>query len=71
VPVAKDDFEAKIAMELASMCEALHCLPQAGGLLDQDSYYVYMLQAVLAANQKKHEMEQAEREVKRGGTRDS
>jgi len=35
----------------------MHCLPQAGGLFDQDSFFVYAMNIVLAAIQVKEEEE--------------
>lgn len=46
------------------MCEKLNCLPQVGGLLDQDAYYVYMLQCVYAARAEKEEKDRVAREAK-------
>jgi len=35
------------------MCEALHCLPAPGGLLDQDSYVMFLFEVVLIAKQER------------------
>ena len=34
------------AIRLGVLCLETHCLPQAGGLLDQDSLHVLIIQAV-------------------------
>lgn len=34
---------------MAYLCETLGCLPRPGGLLDQDSYHIYLIHSVLAA----------------------
>lgn len=36
-------------IELTNMCEAMGCLPQTGGLYDQDARIVLGMQAVLRA----------------------
>lgn len=38
------------AIEMTRLCQALHCLPDEGGLLNQDSYHVWLMQQVLAAD---------------------
>lgn len=43
---------------MTNVCQALNALPKAGGVLDQDSYHIYMIQCVLAAQAEKHELEQ-------------
>lgn len=39
------------------MCQHLHVLPSAGGLLDQDSLLVYGMDLVVDAQHTKEEME--------------
>jgi len=40
------------------MCEHLHCLPQPGGLFDQDSFFVYGMDMVVEAKRIKELEEQ-------------
>lgn len=42
---------------MTNICQALHALPKAGGVLDQDSYHIYMIQCVLAAQAEKDELD--------------
>jgi hypothetical protein len=42
------DEEVQIAIDMTVLCRDLHVLPKAGGLLDQDSYHVYLIQETLA-----------------------
>jgi hypothetical protein len=65
--IREGDFEVQLALEIAGLCETYGVLPRAGGLLDQDSYHVYMMRAVQSAKQKRQEREQTEREVKGHG----
>lgn len=43
---------------IANLAEALHVLPQAGGLFDQHPYYVLGIQSVLAARVERAELEE-------------
>lgn len=38
-------------------CEDLHCLPGAGGLLDQDSKHIWLMNLVRAADHERAELE--------------
>jgi hypothetical protein len=49
-----DDETAEI-IALVRTCQAMNVLPLAGGLFDQDSYFVYLLQQVISADTKKAE----------------
>lgn len=55
------DDELAIAIEMTNLCKVLGVLPRAGGLLDQDAYDVYMMQAVLAAQAEREELEAKKR----------
>jgi hypothetical protein len=55
--VDKVDDDVAEAITLASMCEYYHCLPDAGGLFDQDSRVVWLLETVAAAKSEKAEIE--------------
>lgn len=46
-----------MAIELTNICQALQSLPGPGGVLEQDSYHIYMIQAVLAAQAEKAELD--------------
>jgi hypothetical protein len=52
------DDEVRFAIEMTQLCQALNCLPGPGGLLQQDSYYVWMMQIVLHAEAEKAQREQ-------------
>jgi hypothetical protein len=47
------DPEVALAINMTNLCRELHVLPQAGGLLDQDSYHVWLIQETLAVLQEK------------------
>jgi len=57
----KADDDVALAIELASMCEIFHCLPNAGGLLDQDPLVMRMIREVVLARAEKSEAEQQRR----------
>lgn len=44
-------------MQIINNCESLHCLPVAGGLFDQDAYFMVLYNAVIEARAVKEEME--------------
>lgn len=46
-----------MAIEMTSLCRQLRVLPQAGGLLDQDSYHVWLLQETLAVMNEKERLD--------------
>lgn len=52
------DEDVAYAIQITSLCQELHCLPRAGGLLDQDSYHVWIMEQVLLAQNKKAERDQ-------------
>jgi hypothetical protein len=54
----KPDAIVAQAITMTNLCQALHVLPQAGGLLDQDAMHIYMIECVLSAQVEKSEMEQ-------------
>ena len=51
------DEEVQLAIDLTALATRLHVLPQAGGLLDQDYYYIKLLRAGIRAFEKKEEQE--------------
>jgi hypothetical protein len=65
---AAPDFEADLAVELATMNRMTRALPQAGGLFDQDAYVYKLLQAGLEAlaEKERREHEKAKITSKKG-----
>lgn len=61
------DFDASIFLETLGMCQSLKVLPQAGGLLDQDSLFVYVMKfAMLWQNDRREaDHKEAQRRTKR------
>jgi len=57
------DLEVQEVLSLVRLCLATGCLPQAGGLRDQDAYFVYLLEQVLLADQRKAELERSKNKV--------
>lgn len=64
----KADPEVAAIMNAVNTCQVLHCLPRPGGLFDQDSFFVEVMQIVLVAQQERNEKDskQAERNAKSG-----
>ena len=58
------DNEVHMILELTSLCQKLRCLPGPGGLLDQDSYLVDRMKAVLIAQAEKDEVDRKQMEQK-------
>lgn len=58
------DEEVVTIVNMVRLCQALNTLPFAGGLVDQDSYFVYLFQIVLAADEKRQELDQARQKVR-------
>jgi hypothetical protein len=59
-----------LAIEMATTCLNLQCLPRAGGLYDQSARDVFFLQVVNGALSERAEIERkAELEMKRHATR--
>jgi hypothetical protein len=53
----KPDPLVERAITLTNLCQALHVLPRAGGLYDQDPRDIYMISCVLSAQAEKAEMD--------------
>lgn len=51
------DDEVALAINITNMCQALSALPRAGGLFDQDSYVIYLMQQVLVAQAERAELD--------------
>jgi hypothetical protein len=49
------DPEVSEILSLVRLCQAVGSLPHAGGLFDQDSYFVYLLEQVILIDQEKEE----------------
>jgi hypothetical protein len=58
------DVEVQTIVDMVRMCQLLNTLPAAGGLLDQDSYFIYCLRLVMKADEKKEELERARAKAK-------
>lgn len=50
--------EATRVIGLVSLVQEFHVLPRAGGILDQDCYFVFLLNHVLLFQQARHELDQ-------------
>jgi len=55
----KTDMEVSAILGLVRMCQNLNVLPQAGGLLDQDAYFVFILEQVMLADEERRAIEQS------------
>jgi hypothetical protein len=49
------DEEVAMAIDMTVLCRDLGILPGSGGLFDQDSYHVWLLQETLAALREKEQ----------------
>lgn len=59
------DPDVRDAIEMTVMCQEFNCLPNEGGLLDQDSYYVWLLMAVIEAQAERQKIENKRLEKQR------
>jgi hypothetical protein len=57
------DPQVEMAIRITNLCQALQCLPGPGGLLDQDSYMMWMIEAVLVVQGEKQQLEAAKNGV--------
>jgi hypothetical protein len=53
----EDDHDVANILSVVSLCQSLNCLPNAGGLLDQDPFWVEAFGVVIDAQNKKAELE--------------
>jgi hypothetical protein len=53
------DPEVEMAIRITNMCRALNCLPGPGGLLDQDSYIMWLVESTLVVQNEKEQQELA------------
>jgi hypothetical protein len=51
----EQDPEVAETLSLIRLCQSVGALPMAGGLLDQDSYFIYLLEQVMLIDQEKEE----------------
>lgn len=58
-PVVEHDVAE--AIDLTRMCETFRCLPGPGGLLDQDSYAMFLMKMVIEADNEKAELDSKRR----------
>jgi hypothetical protein len=58
------DMEVTEIVRLVRLCQATSNLPQAGGLFDQDAYFVYVLEKVLVADQERVELERSKNKAR-------
>ncbi len=59
----KPDVEVASILRLVRLCQNMNTLPAPGGLLDQDSYFVYLFEQVLHADEEKAELDRARAKV--------
>ena len=48
---------------MTRLCQEFHVLPNAGGLLDQDSYHVWLMANVIEADRERDEREQKQNKI--------
>jgi hypothetical protein len=49
--------EALVVLSLIRMCQDFHQLPHTGGMLDQDSFFIYILQHVITWDAQRAELD--------------
>lgn len=59
-----EDQDVEMFITLTNMCQALHALPRAGGVMDQDAYLVYGMNIVLNAQAERRERDRKAEEAK-------
>lgn len=57
------DAEVIAILRLVRMCQNTNSLPGPGGLLDQDSYYMYLFEHVLRYDDERQQIDQARQKV--------
>jgi hypothetical protein len=60
----KTDEEVVGIVNLVRMCQQLRALPQAGGIYDQDSYFVFLYQQVVDADNERQRLDQAKQRTR-------
>lgn len=59
-------IQASIFLDIFNMGQTINVLPMPGGLLDQDSFYVYLMRHALLCQQDKRELDEAKRRAEHG-----
>lgn len=57
------DVEVASILTMVRLCEKYGVLPSPGGLLDQDSYHVWLMEQVAIFDHKKEEREKAKQKI--------
>jgi hypothetical protein len=65
VPGAKISIDAGTIINIMRVCEDFHVLPEAGGLYDQDSLFVYMMYNYLIWQQQRAELDSRKSAIQR------
>lgn len=55
----KPDAEVLSILRLVRLCQSLNALPGPGGLLDQDAYFVYLVEKVLSYDEERQAIDNA------------
>lgn len=58
------DPEVQGIVGMVRLCQASNSLPLAGGLMDQDAYFVYLFQLVVIFDNKRVKLEQARQKAR-------
>lgn len=54
-------IEAAAFIEIFALCQQMNTLPMSGGLLDQDSYFVFLLKFALTCQRERQELDERRR----------
>lgn len=57
------DPEVIQVVNMVRLCQTINCLPQPGGLLDQDAYFIFLMLAVMQADDEKAELDKAKNRI--------
>jgi hypothetical protein len=58
------DPEVIEAITFVRLCQEFRTLPRTGGILDQDSYHVWLIEHVLQAQNEKQQLEEHKNKAK-------
>lgn len=56
--------EALVVISVIRMCQEFHKMPHDGGILDQDSLFIYILQNVLTWDAQRAELDRSKQKAK-------
>jgi hypothetical protein len=56
--------EALVVLSVIRMCQEFHQMPHAGGMLDQDSVFIFILQHVLTWDAQRAELDRSKQKAK-------